>query len=332
VDENPGGKKLNKRRPASAIIILALLFIADTAAAIKRRPARLIIILAAVCVAAASAALYFLRPVWLDGIFDAPVNLESVVVPFNPGSTADLTARALLREAAPGIAVHNIHGSAGARGINDVWNAPRDGTRILASGLFALEDAVRMGFSEHGPDEWEIWIVAYAPSVIAVSADSPYMTLADLLGVAEPVCADAGGGTLSRSAALLFAEHTGAQVRHESYAGTNPAIRAVTAGEADFVVALSSELIHGLRSGELRALAALSDEAVALGGAEIPPAAEAIPGLAALPPHGDRYGMMLPKDTPEKILRGYADLWRNAAAGEGFAAFAAENGLVRLAG
>lgn len=297
-----------------------------------------IAIIAAVLLAGA-ATLYILRPDWLPDWLDnllpdppAP-EMSGLVVPWNPGGTADLTTRALLNIAAPDMSIQNIHGANGATGLNEVWNAAHDGSRVLGTNLFSLVTLRQMGFTDTGHGDWAVWLTTYAPSVIAVAADSPHQTLGDLLAAAranELRCANAGNGTLGFVAAHLFADGVGMDVKHTAYSGSNPAMNAVTDGDADYIVALSSEMIGKLRSGELRALASLSDSTVSLDGKAIPPASGTVPELVNIEPFGEYYGMMVPGDVSSGVLKGYDTQWTDAAASESFGTFAEEKGLIQL--
>ncbi|MCL2077028.1 MAG: tripartite tricarboxylate transporter substrate-binding protein [Oscillospiraceae bacterium] len=263
-----------------------------------------------------------------------PTELQSVVVPWNPGGTADLTARALLNQAAPEVNIHNIHGALGANGLNEVFETVTGGERVLCTSLSSMVVANLTGFTRTTHEDWEYWFAAYSPSVIAVRADSPFFTLEELITVATSqtlTCANAGNGSLGFVAAHLFESGAGISVAHVAFSGTNPAVSAVRVGEADFIIALSSELAGVLRGGEFRALATLSDEVVTLDGVgEIRPAHETVAGLAAIAPFGEWFGMMLPHDTPSRALRDYDRMWSDAAASNGFGAFTVERGMVRI--
>ena len=288
----------------------------------KNKHKKPIIITAAALVCAAAVAVLFF-------ISNRELFEPDIVVPWNPGGIADLTARALV----PGSEIKNIPGANGANGSNEVLNAPRDGKTALSTNLSAFVTSHMLGFTETGHTGWEIWLTAYAPAVVAVRADSPYNTLPDLLNAdGKPRCANAGGGTMSYVAAYLFAEAAGIDVEHTAYSGSNPAVNAVAEGNADFIIALSTELTAKLRSGELRALASLSDADLQLSGVpySIPKASDAVPALKNIAPFGEYYGMMMPKTTPRNALRNCDALWVAAVKRESYGTFADETGLLKL--
>lgn len=255
---------------------------------------------------------------------------NNIIVPWNPGGTADLVTRMLINEAMPEISIRNVHGANGTLGLNEVYNEPHDGKTLLGTNLSAFVTAEYMGFTEHGYDDWEIWLTAYAPSIVAVKADSPHKTLDSLLNAAvskpdEITCANAGNGTLGFVSAYLFAESAGIEVIHTEYSGFNPAVNAVVSGEADYIVALSSELIEKLRSGEVRALAVLDGQPYSFDGVDYE-----IPEYTEIPPFGEYYGIMLPKGAAENIINAFDSTWKKARESESFGVFAKEKGLLCL--
>jgi len=290
----------------------------------KRRRVRIAAALV-VCVAVASVAL----AVFLTQFYEK--NDITVTVPWNPGGTADLTARALLEGGGLILDVENIHGANGAAGINTVYDAPHDGRRLLSTNLSSLAVSQLLGFTETGHDDWEIWLAAFATAVIAVAAGSPYQSLSDLLAGARETrlrCANPGEGSIGFVAAHLFADAAGIDVEQLAFSGSGPALGALEEEEADYIAALSTELIAGFRSGELRALAALSDVYAELDGAEVPRAQADVPALENSTPFGEYYGIMIPKGAPEELLVENDYRWNDAAYSAGFHAFAAERGLV----
>lgn len=135
-------------------------------------------------------------------------------MPWNPGGTADLVTRMLASETVSDIIVKNVHGANGSEGLNEVHDAPHDGKTLLGTNLSAFVTAEYMGFTEHGYNDWKIWLAAYK-------------TIDDLLKSANEnpekiVCANAGNGTLSFAAAHLCADSADITVKHQAYSGFNP--------------------------------------------------------------------------------------------------------------
>ena len=239
-----------------------------------------------------------------DPVGDLRVFIEdmAVTVPWNAGGMADLIVRALT-----GSEVENRSGSNGAVGINEVYSSPLEGKKILGTNLSSVITSRLTGFTETGVAEWEYWFVAFSPCVIAVRSDSEFNSLEDLISAPELICANAGGGTMSYVAAHLFAELNSIALTHQDYPGVNPAANDVFGGLADFIIAPRSDMVAFLSTGRLREIEA---------------------GTVFAPYFGEWYGFMLPKGTQEDVLHFYDELWSEASAGEGFASFTSENGLV----
>jgi hypothetical protein len=232
----------------------------------------------------------------------------SVIIPWNPGGMPDLVTRVLLEAAGEEAPIENMPGSNGALGINEVFSDSRDGKLFLGTNLSSLATSKYLGFAETDHIDWEMWLVAYAPAVVAVRADSPYGTLDSLLAAAgERVlrCANTGGGTIGYVAAHLFADRAGIEVEHRSYSGSNPAVVALMEDNADFLVALMPEIYDRLRSGEFTMLSEIED-------------------------FGEYYGLMVPKGTPGGMLDRYDKRWAEAAGSEFFKSFTQGRGLVPL--
>ncbi|MCL2198522.1 MAG: tripartite tricarboxylate transporter substrate-binding protein [Defluviitaleaceae bacterium] len=287
----------------------------------ERKRLTLVLIIAAVAVV--SAVLFFILR---DGR-DVPSHLIATVA-WNPHSTADDMIRALAPGMEAQLTIQNIPGANGARGLNAVYAAARDGENILSTSLSAFVTAEAMGFAESPRQNWTGWLCAFAPAIVVVATDSSFATLDDLTAALRQSpgalrCANSGFGTISFTAAELFRTKTDFEFEHISHAGSSPAINALLNGDADFAILTSTEITHALRSGEIRALAAFteSDFAIWDGDREI-----SIPS-ANLLPFGEFYGIFIPANTPQNSLNVIESQIQAAAESETFAIFIRERGL-----
>ena len=165
---------------------------------------------------------------WLSDAGNTVPEIDMVVVPWNPGGMTDLTAWALLGASGIDATIFNAPGANGANGANRVFNAPRDGKTLLCTSLSAFVTSKQLGFAEWDHTEWEIWLMAYAPYMIAVRDDSPYRTPDDLAAVAGGVtCANAGIGTFGFVVSHLFAGEKDMDILHMAYTGSGSAINSV---------------------------------------------------------------------------------------------------------
>ncbi|MCL2227414.1 MAG: tripartite tricarboxylate transporter substrate-binding protein [Oscillospiraceae bacterium] len=254
----------------------------------------------------------------------------AVTVAWNPHSTADDMVRALA--AGMELTVQNIPGANGARGLNAVYEAARDGENILSTSLSAFVTAEAMGFGESPRQNWTGWLCAFAPAIVVVAADSPFATMGDLTASLQRgglTCANSGFGTISFTAAELFRTKTAFEFEHISHAGSSPAVNALLNGDVDFAILTSIEIAHALRSGEIRALAAFneSDFAIYSGTGEITIPSAAGLNLDEILPFGEFYGIFIPANTPQNHLDGIEAQIQAAVESESFVTFIRERGL-----
>jgi len=102
-----------------------------------------------------------------------------------------------------------------------------------------------------------------APNVLAVPANSPHKTLADVIAFhkANPgkmSFASAGNGSSDHLTAELFWQQTGTAGLHIPYKGGAPAITDMLAGQVDATFMNINTAVPYIRSGKFRALAVTS--------------------------------------------------------------------------
>ena len=271
-----------------------------------------------------------------------PTRDINIVVPWGAGGGTDLTMRALADQMQGVLGVNmpvlNMPGAGGAMGLQDVFDSPRDGYRILGTSMSSLATIQIMGLSEVSYTEWLAWNATFSPNTVAVRADSPFQTLGDLIAAmaANPgsvTMGTGGAGTSGHVGGLVIAELAGVTFNHIPYAGGNPAIIATLGGEVEFNTQTLSEMIDHVRSGSLRALATLSDQVVEVVGVNgeiisIPSAADYIAELAEWLPLGGSIGFMVPADTPDYIVSALNDAYNYAVQTDAFHVFAEDRGMI----
>ena len=237
---------------------------------------------------------------------DKPVTL---VVPYGPGGAADLAARIIGNEAPEylgnNVLVVNQAGAGGVVGSTMVFSAPKDGYTLLMSRVGSQATVPAM--NETIPYKWDdytmLGIVETNPFAIAVKADSPYKTFADLAaaikGGERLTYSSAGVGTLLHMAVLITLDDLGVDADaliHVPFKGGGAATTAVVTGNADFIFHNLSGLIGPIQSKQMRALMVTTPDRVA----KLPdtPTAEEVghPGLGAVIGWSGIWG---PKDMDE---------------------------------
>lgn len=205
-----------------------------------------------------------------QGVFpDRPIKL---VVPFPPGGTGDLLGRLAAREmqSALGqpVVVENRAGAGGVIGSEAVAKAAPDGYTLVLSNIasHAIGPSVypKMPY-DAVKDYTHIGLIAAVPSGVAVAANGPYKTLAQLLEKARSApgavkFASNGNGTSSHTKLEILNRAAGVGITHVPYKGAAPATQDLLAGQVDGLIAAVPDVG---RNPLLRLLAITTDQRVA---------------------------------------------------------------------
>ncbi|ALM83511.1 tripartite tricarboxylate transporter substrate binding protein [Bordetella sp. N] len=206
-----------------------------------------------------------------DGYPSHPIQLY---VPFSPGGSIDVTARALgraMEKTLPGasVVIVNKPGAGGAIALGQVARAKADGYTL---GVFMPPNAViapHMQTVAYDPHKDFSMIANYALTTlyVAVPADSPYKTLDDLLGdmKAHPGkvlfgITTLGAGTHLATARML--KERGLTTEYVTYGGGAQILTAMLGGQIK-VATLAGEALPYVLSGKIRFLASFSSQKIA---------------------------------------------------------------------
>jgi tripartite-type tricarboxylate transporter receptor subunit TctC len=222
------------------------------------------------CTAAATAALA--APAWAQGAWpNKPVRL---VVPFAPGGTTDILARAVGVELSKAFGqqfvVDNRAGAGGNIGADIVAKSAPDGYTILMGtvGTQSINKWLytKMPFDPQ-KDFTPITMVAAVPNVMVVPVEKARAnninSVADFIRYAKANpgklnMASSGNGTSIHLAGELFKAMTGTYMTHFPFKGSGPALLALIGGEMDVMFDnLPSSMPH-IKAGKLKALAVTS--------------------------------------------------------------------------
>jgi len=233
-----------------------------------------------------------------------------IVVPFTPGGSSDILARAVAPRLAVGLGVdvivENRPGAGGSVAGGEVARAEADGTTLFMGHLGTL--AVNPAIYPRLPyDPLKSFVpvayVARVPNVLVVSASSPLRTFKEFL---TTVRAQPGRFTYSSggngSAAHITMEYLKLRAQlfllHIPYRGTAPSLTDLIAGQVNATFTGSTVVLPHVRSGRLRALAVSSAQRIpAL--PDVPTVAEnGLPGFEA----DQWYGLVAPAGTPAAVV------------------------------
>ncbi|KOF52598.1 ABC transporter substrate-binding protein [Achromobacter sp. DMS1] len=177
-----------------------------------------------------------------------PEHPVTVVVPYPPGGGADIFGRAIAHAMEPGlkqtVLVENKPGAGGNVGMAYVARAKADGY-TLGLGTIGTQTINQFLYSnmafdpEH--DLVPIALVSTTPNVIAVSAKSPYKTVADIIEAARAAkekkltYASPGVGSSVHLTGAYFEAMAGIPLLHVPFKGTSASLPAVAGGQVDLL-------------------------------------------------------------------------------------------------
>ena len=233
-----------------------------------------------------------------------------LVVPFTPGGSTDILARAIAPKLTlalgQNVIVENRPGAGGSVGAGDVAKAAPDGLTLLMGhiGTLAVNPAIypKLPYDpvkSFAPVAW----VADVPNVLVVPSASPARSLTEFIATAR---ARPGRLTFSSggngSAAHITFEYLKLRAKvfmlHIPYRGTAPSINDLISGQVDSTFTGAPAVLTHIKSGRLRALAVSSRRRIpAL--PDVPTVAESgYPGFEA----DQWYGVVAPAGTPAEVV------------------------------
>jgi tripartite-type tricarboxylate transporter receptor subunit TctC len=199
-----------------------------------------------------------------------------IVVPFAPGGTTDILARAvapeLTRVFGQSFFVDNKAGAGGNLGADIVAKSANDGYTLLMGtvGTHGINRALynKLPFDPI-KDFAPITVVAGVPNVMIMNADTAKArninSVADFITYAKANpgklnMASSGNGTSIHLAGELFKSMSGTFMVHFPYRGSNPALLDMLGGSMDVMFDNLPSSIPHIKSGKLKALAVTSNQ------------------------------------------------------------------------
>ena len=244
-----------------------------------------------------------------------PQRAVRIIVPFPPGGTTDILARALAPELArafgQSFVVENRAGAGGNIGAEQVAKSPNDGYTLLM-GTVGTHGINRALYDKlpYDPikDFAPVSLMAGVPNVMVVNTDKARAmginNVKDFIRHAKANpgrmnMASSGNGTSIHLAGELFKSMTGTFMVHFPYRGSSPALLDMLSGNMDVMFDnLPSSMPH-IRSGKLKALAVTSlERSVALPDVPTMEEAAGLKGFDA----SSWFGLLAPAGTPPDIV------------------------------
>ena len=244
-----------------------------------------------------------------------PAKPVRMVVPFAPGGTTDILARAIAPELSrvfgQPFVVDNKAGAGGNVGAEAVAKSAPDGYTLLMGtvGTHGINRALYPKlpydpFADFAP----ITLVASVPNVMVVNVDvartNTINTVQDFIKLAKSRpgklnMASSGNGTSIHLAGELFKSQTGVFMTHIPYRGSGPALLDLVGGQVDVMFDNLPSAMQMIKSGKLKALAVTS--AMRSGALPDVPTIEEAAGLKGFEATS-WFGLLAPAGTPVDVV------------------------------
>jgi tripartite-type tricarboxylate transporter receptor subunit TctC len=233
----------------------------------------------------------------------------TIIVPFAAGGPTDVIARLIGehmgRTLGATFVVENIGGAGGSIGMTRAALAQPDGYTI-AIGNMGTQSAAPALYPnlKYDPAKSfaQIGIVSYTPQAVVSKKALPATTLKDLIAYVKGKGTSvnyghAGVGSISHVAGLVFNAQFGLTPNLIPYRGTGPVLTDLVAGQIDYIVDQSLNVIPQIKAGTIRVYAIAA-----------PARLSSLPDVPTTKEAGEDFifsawnAMVTPKDTPKEIV------------------------------
>ncbi|MDP3082464.1 MAG: tripartite tricarboxylate transporter substrate binding protein [Rubrivivax sp.] len=238
-----------------------------------------------------------------------PSKPVTLVVPFPPGGTTDVIARALADRLALALGqpviVESKPGAGATLGADHVAKSRADGYTLLVG---AVHHTIATSVYKKLPYDFQkdlapVTTIAMVPNVLVVNAASPVRSVADLVALAKPQpgklsYGSNGNGTAQHLIGTQFQNSTGVQLIHVPYKGSAPLTSDLLGGQVTMSFDTVTPVLPHIRAGKLRALAVSTAQRASVL-PDVPTLEEAgLKGFAI----GTGFGVLAPVATPRDVV------------------------------
>lgn len=241
------------------------------------------------------------QPAW-------PTRPISLVVPFPPGGTTDVLARAIAARLSPALGqpviIESKPGAGATLGAAYVAKAAPDGYTLLVG---AVHHTIATSIYKNLSYDFQkslapITTIAFVPNVLVVNVSTPVQSAQELVALAKQsptrlAYGSAGNGTAQHLVGEQFQIETGAPLLHVPYKGSGPLVTDLLGGQITMTFDTVTPVLPHIRAGKLKPLAVTSAKrSSAL--PEVPTMQES--GISI--DIGTWFGVLAPAGTPVEII------------------------------
>ncbi len=252
--------------------------------------------------------LYFSLGAWAQTYPVKPIRL---VVPFAPGGSSSIVARAVALEMEKGlgqpIIIDNKGGGGGNVAMQEVARADPDGYTLIIGHVGSL--AMNPFMYDKLPydvdkDFMPISLLAIVPAIFVVHESVPAKNLREFVALAKKdpgklYYGSAGNGSAGHLAMEYLKQATGIDIQHVPYKGTGPNVIDLVAGRTQATSAGTPPLMPHVKAGKLRVIAVGTPKRLSTLPDVGTVAEQGYPGFET----SQWYGLNAPAKTPEAIIR-----------------------------
>jgi tripartite-type tricarboxylate transporter receptor subunit TctC len=239
-----------------------------------------------------------------------PIKPVRLVVPFAPGGSSEIVARAiahrLYEQLGQQFIVENKPGGAGNIAMQEVARAEPDGYTLILGHIGTL--AVNPFMFKTLPydvsrDFVPVSLIAKVPSIFVVNANVPVNNLKELAALSrekpgQVYYGSAGNGSAGHLAFEYLKLVMKIDVQHVPYKGTGPQITDLIGGQTQASSAGTPPLLPHVRSGKVRVIAVGTPQRLAVLPDVATVAEQGYPGFET----SQWYGIIAPAKTPKAIV------------------------------